>query len=202
MKTRWIVTLVISLICLFAIWPRHRPSADVPEAGADIAAPLPSGTVRTTETSAPSAIPPNPSDANPPTATASTKGAAANVSLPVQPPAAPPVLPEISAPDLDPPFEQLRGEIDNVQFALRDYRSVLGENPVGTNAEITKALLGDNLKQVKIPVPAGSSVNADGEMCDRWGTPYFFHQLSGKQMEIHSAGPDRKLGTRDDLVVK
>ena len=96
----------------------------------------------------------------------------------------------------------MRDEVENVQFALRDYRSALGENPIGTNAEITRALAGDNLKQVKIPMPQGSSVNASGEMCDQWGTPYFFHQLSGKQMEIHSAGPDLKMGTSDDVVVK
>lgn len=79
---------------------------------------------------------------------------------------------------------------------------MLKENPVGTNAEITKALLGDNLKQVKVPIPAGSSVNGEGELCDRWGTPYFFHQLSAKEMEIRSAGPDRKMWTSDDREVK
>ena len=36
----------------------------------------------------------------------------------------------------------------------------------------------------------------------RWNTPYFFHQISGKQMEIHSAGPDRVRGTADDVVAK
>ena len=87
-------------------------------------------------------------------------------------------------------------------MSLRDFRTAFGENPIGSNAEITSALTGNNLKQIRLPVPPGSSVNADGEMCDRWGTPYFFHQLSAKQMEIHSAGPDRMMGTGDDLVVK
>jgi hypothetical protein len=96
----------------------------------------------------------------------------------------------------------VEAELDNVQFALRDFRTALKENPVGSNAEITKALLGDNLKQVKMPIPAGSSVNGEGELCDRWGTPYFFHQLSGKEMEVRSAGPDRKMWTADDRQVK
>ena len=78
----------------------------------------------------------------------------------------------------------------------------MGENPVGNNAEITKALMGDNLKQVKIPIPSGSSMNANGELCDRWGTPYFFHQLSAKQMEVRSAGPDREMWTADDVAAK
>lgn len=83
---------------------------------------------------------------------------------------------------------------------FRDYRSALGENPVGTNAEITKTLTGDNLKQLQLSVPAGSQLNGNGEMIDRWGTPYFFHQLSAKQMEIRSAGPDRQMWTADDRL--
>lgn len=94
---------------------------------------------------------------------------------------------------------RLRADLEDVQLALRDFRTGLGENPVGSNAEITRALLGDNLKQIKIPVPNGSQINAQGELCDRFGTPYFFHQLSGTQMEIRSAGPDRQMWTADDV---
>ena len=91
--------------------------------------------------------------------------------------------------------------LDNVQFALRDYRTALGGNPVGTNAEITSSLLGNNLKQVKIPMPDGTTVNGTGEMCDPWGTPLFFHQQSGTKMEIRSAGPDRQMHTADDVMM-
>jgi len=45
-------------------------------------------------------------------------------------------------------------------------------------------------------------VNDQGEMIDPWGTPYFFHQISGTQMEIHSAGPDHVMWTSDDLVAQ
>lgn len=93
-------------------------------------------------------------------------------------------------------------ELDAVQLAIRDFRTVLGANPVGTNAEITRAMLGDNLKQVKIPIPQGSQLNAKGELSDRWGTPYFFHQVSHDIMEIRSAGPDRIMWTDDDLELK
>ena len=92
----------------------------------------------------------------------------------------------------------LTAELDQVQLALRDFRTVHGENPVGTNAEITRALMGDNLKQMKLPVPPGSQLNAAGELCDRWGTPYFFHQMSKTEMEVRSAGPDRAMWTNDD----
>lgn len=80
---------------------------------------------------------------------------------------------------------------------------MFGGNPVGNNSEITAALTGQNPKQINfISREAGLLVNAAGELVDPWGTPYFFHQLSGAVMEIHSAGPDRILWTSDDLISK
>ena len=81
---------------------------------------------------------------------------------------------------------------------FREYRDLLGENPVGNNAEIMKAVFGGNKKQAKIGMPEGQSMNADGELLDRWGTPYFFHQVSRDKMEVRSAGPDRQMWTADD----
>jgi hypothetical protein len=45
-------------------------------------------------------------------------------------------------------------------------------------------------------------VNGNGEMLDGYGTPFFFHQISGQEMEIRSAGPDRVMWTFDDTVTK
>jgi hypothetical protein len=73
-------------------------------------------------------------------------------------------------------------------------------NPVGENAEITAALLGDNRLGLALIHQGHRAVNERGELCDRWGTPFRFHQLSGTQMEIFSAGPDRKFATADDAV--
>ena len=112
---------------------------------------------------------------------------------------APAFIPRSLPVPADSPPPDLRAEIGAVQTALRDFRTALGGNPVGTNAEITKTLLGDNLKQIKIPVPPSSQLNGQGELCDRWGTPYFFHQLSATRMEIRSAGPDRQMWTPDDV---
>ena len=71
-------------------------------------------------------------------------------------------------------------------------------NPVGENNEIAAALLGNNRLQLALIPRNHRAINAQGELCDRWGTPFRFHQLSGTQMEIISAGPDRKFGTTDD----
>lgn len=71
-------------------------------------------------------------------------------------------------------------------------------NPVGDNAEITLALAGDNALRFAFVSPKHPAINANGELCDRWGTPFRLHALSGTQMEIVSAGADRRFGSEDD----
>ncbi len=93
-------------------------------------------------------------------------------------------------------------EIDRVSLMIRDYRTIAGENPVGTNAEIMAATMGDNPKQAKLGPPEGVKLNEKGELLDRWDTPYFFHQLSRDHMEIRSAGADKVMWTEDDPVIK
>ena len=186
MKTRWIVALFLVVLAIFAIRPRHRSVEDM-----EIPTPVPQGAM--------------------PAPTAATPTAAQPANQAIPPGDAPPLSAQPSGPTPPadapprqggPTVAEVRDEIENVQFAVKDFRTAVGENPVGNNAEITRALMGDNLKQVKIPIPLGSSMNADGELCDRWGTPYFFHQLSAKQMEVRSAGPDREMWTADDVVAK
>ena len=93
--------------------------------------------------------------------------------------------------------------LENMRLAFRNYISTFGSNPVGTNPEITQALDGGNRKQTHfLNEEDGLRINGRGELIDPWGTPYFFHQLSGTEMEIHSAGPDHVMWTSDDLVTK
>jgi len=93
--------------------------------------------------------------------------------------------------------------LDNARVAMHNYCSTFGENPVGTNPEITAALMGKNPRQINfITFESGLHVNENGEMVDGYGTPLFFHQLSGKEMEIRSAGEDRKMWTFDDQVTR
>ncbi len=74
-------------------------------------------------------------------------------------------------------------------------------NPVGENSEITPAPMARNrLGYAFIPVGT-PEIKAKGELCDRWETPYVFHQLSGERMEIRSTGPDRRLRTADGKVL-
>lgn len=120
----------------------------------------------------------------------------------VLPAAVPTVIPKAGKPN--PPevtSMEPRVVLGNARIAVNNYGQRYGGNPVGNNAEITRALTGDNPQQVNFISPdSGLRVNAQGEMIDAWGTPFFFHQLSGTDMEIHSAGPDKIMWTDDDLV--
>lgn len=73
-----------------------------------------------------------------------------------------------------------------------------GGIPIGDNREITAALTGGNALSYPFVPRDHPAINERGELCDRWGTPFRFHVLSRMQMEIRSAGPDRRFGTADD----
>ena len=100
------------------------------------------------------------------------------------------------------PQTEVKADLENVQSMLRDFRTRLGGNPVGSNAEIMRSVMGDNSARATLGPPAGQSLNEQGELLDRWGTPYFFHQLSKTSTEVRSAGPDRTMYTGDDLLTK
>jgi hypothetical protein len=94
--------------------------------------------------------------------------------------------------------------LGNLRSVFRQYSSRLGGNPVGDNAEITAALNGRNARHVVFlnRKEDGVRINARGELVDSWDTPYSFHQLSRTEMAIRSAGPDRRMWTAYDLVIK
>jgi hypothetical protein len=128
------------------------------------------------------------------------------VSLPVSNQAkltaSPSAAPATAAASIAPPDPEAVVEADKVNLMIRDYRSIAGENPVGTNAEIMEAVMGKNPKQAKLGPPEGMQLNEKGELIDRWGTPYFFHQLSRDHMEIRSAGADKIMWTDDDPIIR
>jgi hypothetical protein len=103
-------------------------------------------------------------------------------------------------PDVVP--DEAREEADGIALNLRNYGSRYGGNPAGTNAEIVKALNGGNAQGVRFLSQELLRLNSQGELVDRWDTPYFFHQMSASHMEVRSAGPDKMLWTSDDIVVQ
>lgn len=92
--------------------------------------------------------------------------------------------------------------LDDLQILdaiLGFYRLVYRSNPVGENLEVLAALTGKNPHKIVVFPSDHPSFNASGELLDRWGTPYFFHALSGTRLDILSPGPDKKRNTRDDI---
>ena len=91
-------------------------------------------------------------------------------------------------------------EVGELMSCLRDYRAAFVVNPVGNNAEITRALLGENPRKAAFIDRKDFKLNDQGELIDHWDHPYFFHAITGKFMEVRSAGPDGVLFTADDIV--
>jgi hypothetical protein len=200
-----LISVTFWLVAPAPVPPRAKPGADLPESSAPVSVPVAvpkpasQGTVKFANGQQRMPVQPGVPSASPkagtplPTNTVRLKGASPLVpgSIPPPPPGPPPVV--------DATVEK---DLEKVSFMLRDYRTLMGENPVGSNAEIMKAVMGGNPRGATLGPPDGETVNANGELVDHWGTPYFFHQLSADHMEIRSAGPDQKMWTTDDVVRK
>jgi hypothetical protein len=108
------------------------------------------------------------------------------------------------ADDLGSPQKDIRSDLRVVEDVLEAFRSNFPHdgNPVGSNAEITAVLTGKNKLQLALIPAHHPAINRDGELCDRWGTPFFFHAESGTRMAVRSAGPDKKMWTADDIVLE
>ena len=92
---------------------------------------------------------------------------------------------------------QFNEDVDNLFFALQQYKQYVGTYPVGNNAEIASALQGNNLKKVIILVGRKKDLNSKGEIVDPWGTPLRIY-FAGEGILIRSAGPNKRF---DDSTV-
>lgn len=91
-------------------------------------------------------------------------------------------------------------DLDYIEQILGLYRLSFESNPVaGDNQMVMRSLLGENPGNLVVFPSDHPDINAKGELEDRWGNPYFFHALSGTEMEIFSAGPDGEFNTADDV---
>lgn len=184
-----VVLFLIAAAVAWWLWPR----AATP--------PKPAGAVGGTQRSLPAPQTAGPAPGDSPKA---STGSATAVTPPAAPPASSTWREEdfpIIAP-LNKPGSTLARDLNTVSAVLDAWRSNFPRegNPVGENADITAALTGANRLELALIPKNHPAINAKGELCDRWGTPFRFHQLSGEQMEIRSAGPDRKFATEDDAT--
>jgi len=194
----WLVLVVLACAAAFFWWSSlEKPAASAsPAAPARTAANEPANPLPpVTETPAPDPGQPAPPQAMRTPVTPGmiihTTDPAAIAARQPDPPRGPAVPPDAA-----------RDEADNVALNLRQYGNRFGGNPAGTNAEIVKALNGGNPQGVRFLPPELLRLNAQGELVDRWDTPYFFHQMSADHMEVRSAGPDKTLWTSDDIVTR
>lgn len=94
-------------------------------------------------------------------------------------------------------------DVQSVSMILEEYRRAFGAMPVGElNDEIVRRLQGENPKGIAVLPKSHPAINAEGELLDRWGTPYRFHPESAWDMTVRSAGPDKKMWTNDDILTE
>jgi type II secretory pathway pseudopilin PulG len=86
---------------------------------------------------------------------------------------------------------KLNEDVENLFSALQKYKEHVGTYPVGGNAEVAKALKGQNPKNVIILVGRKNDLNDKGEFVDPWGTPLRIY-FSDNGILVRSAGPNRR----------
>lgn len=92
-------------------------------------------------------------------------------------------------------------DLSVVQNLFAHYRKRFQGFPVGEdNATFVNALTGNNPGRLAFLNRNHPAIDAQGQLLDRWGEPFFFHLLGRDALEIRSAGPDRELYTADDLL--
>lgn len=89
-------------------------------------------------------------------------------------------------------------DVENLFGALQQYKEHVGIYPTGNNAEIVKALMGQNPKKLIILVGRKHELNEKGEVLDPWGTPLRIY-FAGDGVLVRSAGPNRRF---DDSVIE
>jgi len=88
-------------------------------------------------------------------------------------------------------------DVENLFVGLQKYKERVGAYPIGSNAQVAKALQGNNEKNVIILVGRKNEVNEKGEFVDPWGTALRIY-FSDAGVLVRSAGPNRRF---DDSTV-
>lgn len=97
--------------------------------------------------------------------------------------------------DIERDLGLVHGILEDAELLVKDF----GRHPLADNRDFVRFLSGRNPHRVAWIRPGHPSVNAAGELVDRWGSPLFFHRESATSTTLRSAGPDRRLWTADDV---
>jgi hypothetical protein len=93
--------------------------------------------------------------------------------------------------------EKFNDDVDNLFYALQQYKEHMGCYPSGNNADVAKSLNGNNARSLIILVGRKQNINNKGEFIDPWGTPLRIY-FSGDGVLVRSAGPNKRF---DDSTV-
>jgi hypothetical protein len=92
-------------------------------------------------------------------------------------------------------------DVASVSQLLEEFRRAFGAMPVGEqNDEIVRRLQGENPRGIAVLPKTHPAITSEGELLDRWGTPYRFHPESAWVMTVRSAGPDKRMWSSDDIL--
>ncbi len=92
-------------------------------------------------------------------------------------------------------------DLTDVWQMIAGFRMILKDSmpSIADNASLVRALLGENSARIRLLAPGFPFLTEQKELVDRWGTPLFFHVVSGGNIAVRSAGLDRTFWTADDL---
>ena len=99
----------------------------------------------------------------------------------------------------------LRDDLQGISRLSLSYITLVkthANRPIGCNADLADAFRGKNPYKQRFLPDTHPVFNAKGELIDRWKTPLFIHPVSAGRWDIRSAGPDKKLWTKDDLQLQ
>jgi hypothetical protein len=90
-----------------------------------------------------------------------------------------------------------------VRDAIMIYMGQFGEPPKGENLEIAAALRGSNSTHVDFLPGREAWFDKSGRLIDTWGTALEITIVSNNTIvDLRSAGPNKKLGDKDDLYYR
>lgn len=93
---------------------------------------------------------------------------------------------------------KFNADVENLFVGLQEFKEHVGVYPTGSNAEIARALKGQNPKKVIIVVGRDNELNSKGEFVDPWGTPLRIY-FSADGIMVRSAGPNKRFDDSTSL---
>ena len=82
-------------------------------------------------------------------------------------------------------------DVDDLLYSLQNRKEYTGTYPMGNNADLVRALSGNNPQKVIVDIGRRKNLNSKGELVDPWGTPFRIY-FSGDGVLIRSAGPNKR----------